>query len=620
MSNSGKKQIRAIFEDAKAQLAKPSHEWADPNLARLGFKPGQWPGAPWAMPPECPVQVVGRDAEGNVYCISATGHLRKMEKWDHPSIIGLFAPATDYAFWAFPAYGKKTKKRLNPETGEEEEVPPKIERLEVQKLATCLIQRAGELPDFDPLTQHRGRGGWVNRTGQFIWHSGEALYMKGSHDTLKSAKPAQLDDHLYTRQMPTITPWQAPVTPEESPAQRALEDLKTWNWQRPYLDPILLLGWIATSLMGGALPQRPIIFTTGGHGVGKSTLHELVKNLLNNVVFTAVDTTAAGIYQKVKHDALPFLVDELEAKSGSSKASSVIELARVAYTGGDIGRGSSDHEATTFKMHTSFFFSAINKPPMGSQDKSRMAVLNLGKLKRQEGPRQAPIIKDSDGRMLLRQVIDGWDYFMLELKPQYWEVLHAQGFDARQIDTYGTLLAAAELLVGPDALEQAGLPVRDSGRLGEILKEATALERNESLDNWHKCLNILFDSAIDAWRDGVKPTVGSVADSWNIGDFNLKAARDRLQLVNLGAMDASNQNIGLPGNCIAIPSDGPALMRIYENTEFYKGGWFDALKQAPDHIVIKVPATKQTVKIGGFGKRCLFIDLSAFARHTGAVD
>jgi hypothetical protein len=64
---------------------------------------------------------------------------------------------------------------------------------------------------------------------------------------------------------------------------------------------------------------------------------------------------------------LPFLVDELESKAGSSKNQSVIELARVAYTGGDISRGGADHEGTTFKMNSSFMFSAINPPPMGAQ-------------------------------------------------------------------------------------------------------------------------------------------------------------------------------------------------------------------------------------------------------------
>jgi len=168
------------------------------------------------------------------------------------------------------------------------------------------------------------------------------------------------------------------VGQEESPAQRILDDLQTWHWARPFLDPVLMLGWIATALMGGALRAQPIIFTTGGAGVGKSTLHELIKHTLNGAVMSTVDTSAAGIYQQIKQDSLPIMVDELESKAGGTRAQSVIELARVAYTGGEIFRGGQDHEGTSFTMRSSFFFSAINPPPMQTQDKTRMAVMKMG--------------------------------------------------------------------------------------------------------------------------------------------------------------------------------------------------------------------------------------------------
>ncbi len=623
-TQTGCKAIRAIFVTAfnKAQgddLGLPRlHNFSMPFD---GIRPGAWGGFPFEnLPPKCPVQVVGRDEEGAVWCISATGHLRKMEKWDQAALVGLFAPYTWYAYWAFPGWAKKGKEVVDPETGEKKTLPPAVDRLEVQKMATCLIQISSERPDFDPHTHHRGRGGWTNSAGDFLWHSGEKIYMKEGQNKIKAARPAKIDDHFYTRQMPTIIPWDAPIEQHESPAQRIFEELKTWSWQRPYLDPVLVLGWFATSLMGGALKARPIIFTTGGKGVGKSTLHELITSVFHKLVYTAADTTAAGIYQKVKHDALPFLVDELEAKSGSTKATSVIELARIAYSGGDISRGGSDHEGATFKMFTSFFFSAINPPPMGGQDKSRMAIINLQKLKPQDGPRKAPIIKDEDGRMMLRQVIDGWDNFNKVLMPNYWRALHAQKFDAREIDTFGTLLAAAEMLVGAEALVSIGLPVYDDEALGMIVQEATALERNETLENWHKCLNILMDSPIDAWRDGQKPIVGGVCDQFRLGDFSLQAARERLALVNLGAADESIRSLDLPRRCLAVPVDGTQLTKIFADTEFLKGGWFGALKQAPSDIVIQNPSNRQMLKIGGNSKRCLFIDLAAFDRFTGSVE
>lgn len=622
-TQTGSKAIRAIFEDARREkdiadalnLKDP-----DPNFPREGIKPGQWEGWPDSnMPPNSLVKVIGRNAEGSeYYYISATGHFRTITKWDGRALTDLFAPYTNTMKWAWPAFGKK--KVYDAEQEKEVEVLV-VKRVERDQAFDCLMNEAARKPDFDPNTQHRGRGGWEDKQGRFVWHSGGWLWTSDAKK-LENARPAEHEGFLYTRQAATIEPWMEPVTIEESPAQRILQDLKTWNWQRPYLDPVLVLGWIATALMGGALKARPVVFTTGGAGVGKSTLHELIKSVLDGAVITSVNTTAAGIYQRAKRDALPFMIDELESKAGSTRAESVIELARVAYTGGDISRGGQDHEATTFTARNSFLLSAINPPPMGAQDKTRMALLNLARLDSKNGiGRKVSVSIDTDGRMILRQIMDGWSDFTGRLMTNYWEVLAAQGLDARAIDTFGTLLAAAELLVGPQALEDIGLPVTQDRRLGEIVAAATAVERSENLDNWHACLDHLFQSSIDSWREGVKPTIGGCCEQLRIGPnnggWNAAGARERLSLVGLGCIDAGK--VANTGPLLAVPADGPQLQRIFADQVWHKGVWFSALKQAPADIVIRDKGNAQKVKINGSTKHCLLIDLEAFERFATKV-
>jgi hypothetical protein len=610
-TQTGERAIRAIFETARRQIeeAKPVDDPA-PEVPRNGIKAGQWDGAPFSrLPPDCPVHVIGRDVEGTVYVLTATNDLRAVTRWDHVAIIDLFAPYPNYCYWAWPAWSKP---KVDKDSGEVIE-PPRVARLERDKAATAIMTAAAKRPLFDPQQQHRGRGGWHDRAGRFIWHSGTWMWT-ASGAGLERAKPAEHDGFLYTRQPATIEPWDAAVQPDESPALRILEDLRSWKWERPYLDPVLCLGWIATALMGGALKARPIVFTGGGAGVGKSTLHELFRNVLEDAVFSAVDTTAAGIYQRVKHDALPIMVDELENKPGSTKAQSVIELARVAYTGGDIARGGADHEGTTFKMHNSFLFSAINPPFMTEADKSRMAILNLSRLDAADGVgRKVSVAIETDGRMLLRQIMDGWKDFSTRLLQDWWNTLQAQGLDSRAIDTYGTLLAAAEMLVGPAALEEIGLPVTDQNHLGSIIAAATALERSERLENWHKCVNRLLDSTIEAWRDGVKPTIGGVMEELERNNMGPVYARERLQLVNLGLRDRGDPAQGF---CLAVPNDGPVLQRIFADTEWQRGGWFGALKQAPGDVVRRNDGNKQKVKINGSTKHCLLIDMAAFQAYV----
>lgn len=586
----------------------------EPNLPRNGIKPGQWPGAPHnAMPPDCPVKVIGQDAEGVIWCRNATGDLRAIGKWDMAMIANLFAPCINYAFWAWPALG--IVKKTDAATGEVTETLV-VKRVERDKLFTCLANEASKKPLFDPNKQHRGRGGWTTSSNDFLWHSGKHLW-KSTGTTLHHVPPQDVDGFLYTRQPLTIEPWSGAIAPEESPAQRILEDLRTWNFERSYLDPLLVMGFIVTSMMGGALKARPIIFTVGGAGVGKSTLHELMKHVLDGVIYSFVDTTAAGIYQKMKHDALPVMVDELENKPGSAKAQSVIDLARVAYTGGEIGRGGQDHEGVTFKMHSSFFFSAINPPPMTVADRTRMAILSLSRLSTEKGVGRKVVVKsETDGRMILRQIMDGWKTFSDVLQPKWWNILAGQGLDSRAIDTYGTLLAAAELVLGEQAMEDCGLPVRDADMLGAIIGAATAPDRAEHLDNWHKCVNRLFASSIDNWREGAKPSVGGVMQELATANIHLDDARKRLELVNLSARGKGDLGDPGCGPYLAIPPDGPQLLKLFAGSDWERGGWNIALKQGIKPGIVVSSREKGMMRISGSPQRCLLIDFSAFQTYA----
>lgn len=625
-TQTGSKAIRAIFADAaRAAEQQALADDPDPNLPRDGILPGQWPGWPDnQMPPGDPVQVIGRSPDGGTYYfLSATGHFREVTRWDGRALTDLYAPFTNKAKWNWPAFGKK--KVFDPDSDSMVEKAV-VKRVERDQAFDCLMNEAARKPDFDPNKQNRGRGGWQDNAGRFIWHSGGWLWTvsgQGAGAKLERSRPAQHDGFLYTRQAPTVEPWEAHVTQEESPARRILKDLRTWKWERPFLDPVLVLGWIGTAIMGGALRQRPVVFTTGGAGVGKSTLQELLIGALGDIVTSTVNTTAAGIYQRAKLDSLPFMVDELESKAGSTRADSVIELARVAYTGGDISRGGQDHEATTFTARQSFFFSAINAPPMNTQDKTRMALLNLQRLDRANGVDRKPEFSDVDSRMMLRQVLDGWHEFYPRLYQNYWEELAPQGLDSRAINTFGTLLAAAELLVGPAALEECGLPVGDVDRLGEMVAAATALERAENLDNWHKCLDLLFQASIDQWRDGIKPTVGGICEALRTGKtafndtFDVTDARARLQLANLSAIARGKLNANPQlGPLLAVPANGPILQRIFADTEFHKSVWYTALKQAPRDIVLRDLGNAQKVKINGSTVHCLLVDLEAFEKFA----
>ncbi len=60
--------------------------------------------------------------------------------------------------------------------------------------------------------------------------------------------------------------------------------------------------------------------------------------------------------------------------------------------------------------------SAINPPPLEAQDRSRMPILNLARLDKNRKAKDI-LVRDEDGRQLLRQIMDGWDAFESEILP-----------------------------------------------------------------------------------------------------------------------------------------------------------------------------------------------------------
>lgn len=635
-TQTGRTAIRALWEDAQAQaddeaetLAQPLDPMQpryDPQDPERPIGARQWPGYPdrkWPPKWMCPVEVIGRDAAtGLLYCLTATGHLRAIDRFDDKVIGDVFAPRIDDAKYLWPAWSKP-KQVFNTATQETETVPARIERVESKTAMWAFQNEAARRGDFNPSKQHRGRGGW--RIGEamkpaMLWHSGRWLWTVENGKLLRIA-PTMVDGFLYTRQEPTVEPWRAPVTAEESPAQRILSHLKSWRWARPYLDPLLVTGWLGVAIMGAALNVRPHIFATGGFGIGKSTLHELLQHALAGMMLEFANTTAASIYQHLKQDCLPVLLDELEKSEKKSQSDDVIGIMRIAYSGGKLGRGGAEGVPSDYTARSAFFGAAINPPKMDSQDKSRMAVLNLRKLDIAPGAARARFnMMAEDGRMLLRQCLDGFGALASGGIDYYWQALSEQGLNARACDTYATLLASCQMLVGPKAMEECGLDVADHKRLGEVVLDATALERLETMEHWHKCLQWLLDSPIAEWKGGERPIVGQViADTDSEGKLDIKYARERLAAANLGLCERGH--VAGRGYLLAVPRDGPALQAIFRATDYNNSAWWDILKQA-EGVVLSfndVPKGKDMVKIAGTAKRCLLVDLDAYGAFVARL-
>lgn len=588
--------IRANFVDAMGQLEKLA-SITDPHPGDAegwGYAAGQWPGAPCdALPPDCPIIPLGVD-DNTYYFLDTLQQLNKIHRSDmnKKTLQDLFGRRPHFMEHHWPRRSTKAKDF-------------ELKGLDVDDVSKCLIKACQDVGIFYQNDAVRGRGMWKTATGQLVWHAGGALYQVRKN-RLVMARPSQIEGCVYPGRPRVMAPWQEPIGIDNSPVHELLATLATWSWERPWLDPILVIGWIGCAFLGAALPWRPTLFVTGDKGVGKSTLQFVVKGILGDALHKTANTTAAGIYQRVGRDSLPVAVDELEAGTDNKRSQPVIELARLTASGDQLFRGSSDHTAVAFQLQNAFFFSAINPPPMEPADKSRMAILNLARLDQTRAAKPVTIDGDSASRMILRQIMDAWPTFDATLGT-WQDALREAGFDQRAQSTYGTLLAVAAMLLGDEALESAGLPITETKRLGELLADATASERAEQGENWRQCLEYVFGSMIDAYKSGEKPTVGGAIELWEKGAHTLDVARSQVSLVGLGLVERGDRRY------LAIPTGtGPLINKLFERTKWGNGVWPSALRQAPPAVVIRDLGNAQIVKINRVASRCLLVDLAAY--------
>ncbi|CAA0096168.1 Uncharacterised protein [Starkeya nomas] len=598
----GTDAIAASYGDAQNKLRRRRRA-QDPLLGEaMAFRsesvpPGKWQhlAGPDGMPPECPVQVLGMDGDV-LYVIDALGQLASItdHAFGQSKVQRLFLNRMGYLYWAFPRIGKKGN----------------VDGFDTVAVRDALYRAAGEKGMWSAGNRVRGLGGWTDRAGNFVYHSGEVLFVKG-----REQPTGDYDGQFYPRRPGIPEPWTKEVTDDMLKSTGLLQALANFTFERQKIDPIIVLGWLSAAFLGAALPWRPMVFVVGDRGVGKSTLQTLVKGTLGDALHATADTTPAGIYQRVGQDSLPVAVDELEAGANNERVKGVVALARLAASGAVQFRGGSNHVGTSFTAKNCFFMSAINMPPVPSQDLSRMAIVHLRP--RGAGYAGKPAIVDQDtvGRMVLRRLIDRWHAFD-ETYQAYREALGRGGHDARGQDTFGTLLACADILLGDALLEELGLPTIERGLddWGRMLAPSSLPEHEDAGDNWRRCLNHLLTARIDAWRGGMRQTVGQLLDDLNDGAVNMKEANDLLAQIDLKVREAQDvlpNQIG--GKVLFVPNTSQMIAQVFKGEVWAGDGstgvWAHALRQGEHTGVIFKDKRFNRERISGIERRCTLVNL-----------
>lgn len=602
------KGVRAILRGARERnaLAMAARRIDDPLIGdkRDGIAPGEW-GAPPDMPPDCPVQPLGMDGD-LLFTVDALGQLTTVQanNFSQGQIQRLFGDRIRYVYWAWP---RRTK-----EGG--------IDNFRAEKVRESLYGEAFRRGMWNATEKVRGRGAWTGPDGQIIYHCGDYLWTRG-----RLAQTGEIDGMFYPKRAKIPHPWEEEVGAEDNPAIDLVKRFKTWNTARPEADPFLILGWMAAGMLSGALRWRPSMFLIGDKAVGKSTLQGVLKEIMGPGLIQTPNTSEAGIYQRLGMDALPVAIDELEAGADNRRVLAVLELARIAASGGLRLRGGQDHKGIEFQARSSFFFSAINPPPMPPQDWSRLSLISLKRLDPTKIAKLVPLKQvETIGPKILRRLLDHWGEFD-RLFEAYAAALRDGGHDTRGQDTYGTFLACAHLALGDEGCEELGYPIEEFGWWGEALAVASLPEMEDITENWFKCLSHLLTHRIDAWRGGAQTTIGAVLDdlrSDRPDRLDDKKARELLGQIGLGIV-VPGKISALTGYVLAVPNSGASVGEIYRGTTWSAGPsgagvWGSALRQGPENVII-TDKEKNRVRINAVEQRCTLVDLDEFDKFMKAI-
>jgi hypothetical protein len=572
-----------------------------------GWTPHVKTGLPRDKGCECPVIPLGID--GEVYhLIDASGQFRSLTAGDfsHAGMQALFAQTPNYPQWAWPRYGRAPKA----EPGEKAPEPP-IKSFEDDAVRQALFFACAAKGLFSPTDKLRGRGAWTLKGGQLVYHAGEELWVcEGGR--IKALETGLHGEHLYPRMAPLPSPWTEKITPDNNPAGGLLDTFRKWNWKRPDIDPLLLLGWIGVAFYGGALKWRSAVCLMGDKGTGKSTLQNGLKDLFGDALFHSSDTSAAGVYQKMQHDARPVAVDELEPGADPRKVDALVTLMRASGSGAVSRRGSASgaEHGIEYQLRSAFLFSAINNPLHMAQDLSRVAMLRLKPLDLSQ-PMPEPIDADTCGRVILARLMHEWPRFEPTLQA-YRSALATGGHDARGQDTYGTLLACAELLLGPELADVLGVRLADDAAWWtENLSADSLPEIEDALPNWRRCTQWLLTSQVEAFRNGVRTTIAKVIEDLENGQggdsYTFDQAKRDLALTGIGLLVPGDVAPADDGWVLAVPNDHPQVRKLYRDQVWQNAGWKDALRQCPHEGVMISDKKLNRVNVGGEQMSCTLI-------------
>lgn len=248
-----------------------------------------------------------------------------------------------------------------------------------------------------------------------------------------------------------------------------------------------------------------------------------------------------------------------------------------------------------------------------------MALLRLRPIDHRTPPPQlAPSRLKAIGQHLLKRMLAEWPRFFAT-----WHAFRAElaagGMDGRGQDTFGTLLACADMALYKGWNEER-LSACHDGDLkpwSSILAAANVAEFEDATENWRGCLSHMLSVTPEPWRNSSTVSAGQIlSDYWNNtaeGDFS--TAKKQLAKVGLALVKVGRTS---RPNYLAVPNQGVLTRSLFAGSKWAgdmgASVWAGALRQAEDHL-FKV----DRARVNGVICRCTLLSLEALYGEGGLM-
>lgn len=526
---------------------------------------------------DCPVRPLGVRGDTH-YFLDVHGQLRGVKKLETQVIMGIFGHCISGLKHHFPYRTKSGVDR---------------DKFDGTAAQIALYEAASECGLFNPDNAVRGVGAWKDEDGRLIYHMGDKMLIGG-----EEGPPQRLGRHIYPAYPPIPHP--APRGDGPDPVDDILDTLQTWGWARPDVHPHLALGMIGVQMMSGALDWRPVFWLTAAAGSGKSELQRMIRYLHGDTgLVTSEEATKSGITSKLGHSSLPVSLDELEpGDERSNKERDIIMLARIAASGGEWLRGSSDQTGVGGKVFSTFLFSSILIPGiMKAQDVQRLIRLDMMPL-----PKGTPKLVltprtwRARGARLKRLLIDRWPTWEARLS-SWRDSLELRGVMGRDADNWSTVLAMADM-----ALRETTAEAEERDAWAEKISWIVADDRADTTNDAEAMLAHLLGQPYDIYRRGEQfnlaqwimaaaglpgapeAILGSDAPGDTQGDSAMSAAR-RVRAVDAklakAGLRVSPAGGGLEARLFIANTKTHWLAQFFQGSEWAGGAWTQSAMRVP---------------------------------------